>query len=195
MNELVEFDETNLPEDEQTLLARIPLMAGSSKKAAYLAYRSVGFSVSKAVELAGTTRNSIHKWRITDPTFARWESDELERLQNTIGNDVIKFDFLRNMKLLLHHDMTIIALAMTGLEKLSQREYEVYKNIRRYYTPQDWLALEKILAPEKHQVESKITINLNWGNRSGETIDGESHELPSDSMPELPEAEYSLELQ
>lgn len=189
---LVDFDDINLPDDEQTLLARIPLMAGSSKKAAYLAYRAVGFTIGKSCTLAGTTRTSIQQWRKSDPTFARWENEELERLQSTIGNDVVKFDFLRNMKLLLHHDMEIISKAMLGLDDLSQREYEVYKNVRRFYTPQDWLALEKILAPEKHQMESKITINLNWGNRLGEIIEGDGKEISGDSLPELPPAEYEV---
>src|SRR5690242_16115899 len=142
----IEIEEDDLPPDEQTLLARIPLMAGSSKKAAYLAYRSVGFTINKAVELAGTTRTSVHQWRKSDPVFASWESERLQELQSTIGNDVIKFDFLRNMKLLLHQDMQLISKAMSeGLDELTSREYEVYKNVRKFYTPTDWLALEKIL--------------------------------------------------
>ena len=190
MTDLVEFDDIDLPSDEQTLLARIPLMAGSSKKAAYLAYRSVGFTIGKAVELAGTSRSSIQQWRKSDPTFAMWENERLHELQTSVGNDVIKFDFLRNMKLLLHQDMQLISKAMLGLDDLSPREYEVYKNVRRFYTPNDWLALEKILAPERHQDIKPITINLNWGNR--QVIDGEATELPSDSVPELPEASYTV---
>lgn len=163
-----EFDDVNLPPDEQTLLARIPLMAGSSKKAAYLAFRATGFTIGKACDLAGTTRQSIQNWRNSDPVFRMWEQEKLHELQSHVGYDVIKFDFLRNMKLLLHQDMTIIAKAMMGLDELSQREWEQYKNVRKMYTPNDWLALEKILAPEKHRDTGPIHITLNWGNRQSE---------------------------
>lgn len=178
-----DFDDVNLPDDEQTLLARIPLMAGSSKKAAYLAFRATGFTVGKSIELAGTTRQSIHNWRNNDPVFREWEQDKLQELQSSVGNDVIKFDFLRNMKLLLHQDMTIIAKAMLGIDELSSREYDTYKNIRKFYTPNDWLALEKILAPEKHKDAGPIHITLNWGNR---TPENNTRELESNSTKELP---------
>lgn len=162
--ELIEFDEEELPSEEETLIARLPLLAGSSKKAAYLAFRSCGFSIARSCQLAGTTRTSIHQWRKSDPIFASWEQEKLGQLQSSIGNDVIKFDFLRNMKLLLQQDMGIIAKALSGLDELSYREYEVYKNIRKFYTPSDWLAIEKILAPEKHR-ENKIEVHLSWGGR------------------------------
>jgi len=183
MQELIpqidEFDDVNLPDDEQSLLARIPLMAGSSKKAAYLAFRATGFTVGKSCDLAGTTRQSIQNWRNSDPVFRMWEQEKLQELQSSVGNDVIKFDFLRNMKLLLHQDMTIISKAMLGMDELDSREYEVYKNIRKFYTPAEWLALEKVLAPEKHRDTGPIKIVLNWGNRLPDNmqLEGESREL------------------
>lgn len=180
--QIAEFDDVNLPSDEQTLLARIPLMAGSSKKAAYLAFRATGFTIGKACDLAGTTRQSIQNWRNSDPVFRMWEQEKLQELQSSVGNDVIKFDFLRNMKLLLHQDMSIIAKAMLGLDELSTREYDTYKNIRKFYTPSDWLALEKILAPEKHRDTGPIHITLNWGNRLPENS---IHELEDGSPKEL----------
>lgn len=179
-------DDVELPSEEETLIARLPLLAGSSKKAAYLAFRSCGFSIERSVTLAGTTKTSIQQWRKSDPVFARWEQEKLQELQASIGNDVIRFDFLRNMKLLLHQDLTIIAKAVElGLDKLTGREWEIYKNVRKFYTPSDWLNLEKILAPEKHQ-EAKIVVNLSWGGRLPGTddtlIEGTSREVPIDGQ-------------
>jgi hypothetical protein len=175
-----DFDDINLPSDEQTLLARIPLMAGSSKKAAYLAFRAVGFTVGKSVELAGTTKTSVQQWRKSDEVFAKWESEKLQELQTSVGNDVIRFDFLRNMKLLLLQDTNLISKAISGgLENLTPREWDNYKNLRKFYTPTDWLALEKVLAPEKHRDNTTVKVVLSWGNRLDNTItlEGDSREL------------------
>lgn len=180
--QIEEFDDIDLPSDEQTLLARIPLMAGSSKKAAYLAFRATGFTIGKSCSLAGTTRQSIHNWRNSDPVFRMWEQEKLQELQSSVGYDVIKFDFLRNMKLLLHQDMTIIAKAMLGLDELSSREYDIYKNVRKFYTPGEWLALEKVLTPEKHRDNTPIHITLNWGNRLPENNMREVDSIDSNSL-------------
>jgi len=195
-----DFDDVNLPDEEQSLLARIPLLAGSSKKAAYLAFRAVGFTVGKSCELAGCTRQTVQNWRKSDSVFARIEQEQLGELQSTVGNDVIKFDFLRNMKLLLSQDMGIIVKAMRGVDTLTPREYDVYKNVRKFYTPAEWLSLEKVLAPEKHKSDTTVKITLNWGNRlnlgdSGIVIEGESRELNDDSEPrELPQTAEGSEI-
>lgn len=186
----IDFDDVNLPDDEQSLLARIPLLAGSSKKMAYLAFRATGFSVGKACELADCTRQTVQNWRKSDAVFADIEQNRLGDLQSTVGNDVIKFDFLRNMKYLLHADMQLIAKAMSeGLDELSSREFEVYKNVRKFYTPSDWLALEKVLAPEKHQEVRPINITLSWGNRIDPNmlVEGEAKEVPDE-----PEGQFRI---
>jgi hypothetical protein len=174
---VLEEDSELLPE-EQTLMARIPLMAGSNKKVAYLAYRSCGFTVGQAAELAGTTHQNVVSWRKTDKTFKKFESEELSRLQSTVGIDVIKFEMMRNMRLLLRSDFNIIAKSINGLEDMSPREYELFKNLRRFYTPTELLTMEKILEPEKHQ-SNQVTFQLTWGTRvqTGNVIEGTAREL------------------
>lgn len=186
-----------LPSDENTLLARIPLLAGSNKKAAYLAYRSCGFTITQSCDLADIHISTVHKWRNTDKVFKRFEEEELSKLQETVGNDVIRFEFMRNMRLLLHHDMKVIGQGIAGIETLTDREFELFKALRRFYTPQDLLALEKILHPEKHH-DGPIKITLSWGNRLSssepdlELEEGNYRELPAaettstgEDMPEL----------
>jgi hypothetical protein len=172
-------DDSLLPE-EQTLMARIPMMAGNNKKVAYLAYRSCGFTVNQACDLVGIAHQNVVSWRKTDATFRKFESEELSRLQGSVGIDVIKFEMMRNMRLLIREDFNIIAKSLNGLEDLSPREYELYKNLRRFYTPNELLTLEKILEPEKHQ-GGNVTFQLTWGTRvqQGNVIDGEARELPS----------------
>ena len=167
---LVELEsDQDLPSEEETLLARIPLLAGSSKKAAYLAYRSVGFPITKAADLADTTIQTVHKWRKIDPVFKRIEEEELQRLQDTVGYDVIKFEFMRNMRMLLHKDMTLIGKAFNDLESMTHREWELYKALRKFYTANEMLTIEKIINPEKHKDNSPVKIVLTWGNRLPQT--------------------------
>lgn len=159
----IDIDES-IPSDEATLLARIPLMAGSNKKMAYLAYRSTGFTVTQSCDLAEISRTTLTYWRKNDATFKHFEDDELQHLQDTVGNDVIRFEFLRNMRMLLKADFKVIAQGITNLNSMSPREYEIFKALRRFYTPADMLALEKILHPEKHK-DGPVTIKLTWGGR------------------------------
>lgn len=175
---LVDWEQTDeLPSDEHTLLARIPIMAGSSKKWAYLAFRSTGFNVTTACQLAGTNLSSVYQWRRNDPVFAEFESTRLKELQDSVGPDLIKFDFMRTMKVMMHIDFKIVSKALTlGLDSLTAREYDVYKDTRKNYTPAAWLAIEKVLAPEKHKDNGPVHIHLEWGNRTA-IIEGEATEV------------------
>ena len=182
----IDIDES-LPSDENTLLARIPLLAGSNKKAAYLAYRSTGFTITQSCDLAEISLSTVHHWRKVDKDFKRFETEELQRLQDSVGNDVIRYEFLRNMRMLLKKDMQLISKGISNLEGMSPREYEIFKALRRFYTPQDLLALEKVLHPEKHN-DGPITIKLSWGPRlvttgspDDDILEGEVRELNSGS--------------
>ena len=78
LTELPDVDiqvDDSLPSDEATLLARIPFLAGSNKKAAYLAYRSTGFTPNQSCDLAEITRITLARWRKHDPIFLRFEQE------------------------------------------------------------------------------------------------------------------------
>lgn len=162
--EAIPATDEGLTSEETTLMARIPLLAGSDRKYAYLAYRSTGFTIRQSAQLVGVNLSTVKRWREKDDTFRKIESNELQRLQETIGNDVIRFEFLRNMRMLLKSDMKVIAHGINNINDLSPREFELFKNLRRFYTPSDMLALEKILHPEKHK-DGPVTIQLTWGPR------------------------------
>lgn len=175
-------NEDNMSSEETTLMARIPLLAGNDKKSAYLAYRSTGFTVKQSAQLVHVNYQTIKNWRAKDKEFARIETHELQRLQDTVGNDVIRFEFLRNMRLLLKSDMSVIFKGINNVNDLSPREYELFKNLRRFYTPADMLSLEKILHPEKHK-DGPITIQLSWGNRIQDTSPSERRVQVLDNDP------------
>lgn len=157
-------EDDELLQDEQTLVARIPFLAGNNKKVSYLAYRSCGFTVGQSCELAGVTKTSVQRWRKEDDVFKRWEDEELPNLQANVGPDILKFEFMRNMRMLLKTDMLLIAKGMSNLEGMSAREYEIFKGLRRFYTANELLSLEKVMHPEKHS-NGPTQVILTWSNR------------------------------
>ena len=144
------------------LMARIPIGAGSDKQQRYLAYRSTGFSASQATKLCGIKLSTLRIWRKQNPLFRRMEDEYLSQLQTQVGNEVVRFEYLRNMRLLLAKDSQLFMSFFTDPESLSEREWEYFKTARKHYTPSDLLALEKILHPESQARE--LTVKLTWAN-------------------------------
>ena len=91
----------------------------------------------------------------------------------------------------MNKDLNVIAKGLGDLEQLSPREYDYFRNIRRLYTPDQLLALEKAISPERHKGE--VNINLSWGNSGNlpiidspqvkELSDGEFRELAGSDSP------------
>ena len=169
--------------EETLLLARIPLMAGSDKKALYLSYRATGFGVHEAAELAEVQVTTINKWRKSDPAFKEFETNRLQELQSTVSIDVIRLEFIRNMRMMLKMDFKVINKALFDMTDMSSSEWAYFRDIRKHYTPNDLLAIEKALAPEKHQ--TKMTINLTWGNDRAQILDGNFESVESGEFTEI----------
>ena len=172
LEKVLSEDETN--KLMSSLMARIPAGAGSNKQQRYLAYRSTGFSVSQAAELCGTTPHYVRLWRKQNPAFKRLEDDYLPQLQSQVGNEVIRMEYLRNMRLLLAKDAQLFMEFYRDPDALGEREWEYFKLARKHYTPSDLLALEKILHPEK-QIQT-VNVRLSWGSSSTETLEAEYRE-------------------
>jgi len=157
---------------EETILAMIPLMSGSSRKARYLSWRATGFSVREAGKLADVPQRTIVHWRANDPEFAKFESTGLRELQRNLSTEVMRMEFLRNMRLALSRDSQILMKAATEFEELSPTEYDYLKRIRPLYNPSELLALERAMIPEieggRAVAKASVTIVLN-----GETLESE----------------------
>ncbi|KKM05211.1 hypothetical protein LCGC14_1756430 [marine sediment metagenome] len=168
---LLEIDDTG----EQALLARIPLQSGSSKKALYLSYRATGFPVRQACALTEIDLPKLHKWRKQDPQFKKFEDEQLDFLQQNVAGDVIRLEFLRNFRMILKKDMRVIRKALFEPDELSDHEEKYFFLIRKHYTANDLLSLEKAVAPEKHR--ELVNINLTWGQgiTVGDVQDPDAH--------------------
>lgn len=106
--------------------------------------------------MAEVSESLIRQWRRQDPEFAEFESYRLHELQLTVGPDILKLEFLRNMKLALKKDYRILWKSVFAMKDMDEREFDYLKIIRKHYTPQDLLALHKALAPDAGEEESVL---------------------------------------
>lgn len=144
-----------VPEDltsESLLQARIPHLAGGPKtaeaKAEYLGYRATGFAIRQACHLTGVTHSTLGRWRASDPEFRKIESERLPELQQELGGDLVRLDFLRNMRLAIRGDFKVLLRGALHMESLTDREFAYLRTIRRHYTPADLATMTKALEPE-----------------------------------------------
>lgn len=156
-----------VPEDEtgeQALLSRIPLQSGDARKAGYLSWRATGFGVREACDLTPCSHGTLMRWRREDKEFAEFEDKFLQTLQKDVSKDLIHLEFLRNMRLALHRDFKVLWKAAYDLESLTDAETAYLKLIRRIYTPQDLIVLEKAVEPGDdsgtHTVVNAVIIHV-----------------------------------
>ncbi|KKN17586.1 hypothetical protein LCGC14_0964520 [marine sediment metagenome] len=137
------------PDDyEEMLRARIPL-GNNPRKASYLSYRAAGFSVRESCALVPVTFGTVKAWRRDDEEFRGWESGEkLSWLQSNVAHDLTQMEFMRNFRLCLRLDKKVLYRAALSLESLTPKEMEILKVIRKHYTPQDIIAVQRALQPE-----------------------------------------------
>lgn len=163
------------PDDyEEMLVARIPL-SNNPRKASYLSYRAAGFSVRESCALVPVNFGTVKKWRREDSEFREWESGEkLAWLQSNVAHDLTQMEFMRNFRLCLRLDKKILFKASLSLATLTDRELEVLKVIRKHYTPQDIIVVQRALQPEPDQMppgsyRESITVTV-----EGRRVEGEN---------------------
>ena len=115
---------------------------------------------------------TVNRWRRHDVEFAAFESDRLPELQRLVGKDVLRLEFMRNFRLLLKQDADVIWKALKR-EEMTDKEWSYYRQIRKHYTPGEFLNLEKALTPEKHR-QGPMVVKLSFGSgNSPELIEAE----------------------
>lgn len=143
----LEDDGDDLDSSEQALFSRIPFLS-HPRKMSYLSFRACGFMVKESCDLAGISLRTLFHWRNSDPEFLAFETTRLRELQDRMADDVIRFEFLRNMRLVLKKDFRILWKGLYAPNQMSKQEWAYLMKIRSHYTTQDLLALQRALMPE-----------------------------------------------
>ena len=149
--------------DFQIVLSRIPPLFGISPKATYLAFRSIGMTSKECLRVLKMERTALKKWRMEDELFFHIETEKLIELQRSVGPEVVRLKFLRNALMLYEIDSDIIKEVWDkGVNEVTDKEFQYFRQIRGNYNPADLLSLEKAINPDKHR--EKVTIQLSWGD-------------------------------
>ena len=180
---VLDLPELNDATGEQALLSRIPAMGGgeriANQKADYLGYRATGFPVRQACYLAGMTQSTLNRWRRADEAFANVENTQLAELQSEVGNEIVKLEFLRNMKLAMRGDFKVFYKAVHNMDALTKREFEYLKRIRGLYSPQDMVNITRVLAPETDVPQDFTSLLLKVTRETAEVHITNAQEQPS----------------
>ena len=157
--EPLKADDIDIDPDDLSAIAeaRIPL-SQNPRKADYLGYRAVGFTIRESCALAAVTQATLNKWRREDHEFLQFEQERLAFLQRTISSDIMRMRWLRNFFLVLRRDERILYKSAFNFEGLTDNERAYLHLVRKHYTPQDLLALEKALEPE-HGEHARIEVD------------------------------------
>jgi hypothetical protein len=142
------------------ILAQIPSLFGDSDKATYLGFRALGFRPNQVLEVMQLPSDQLEIWYDDFPEMREFEKNYLWDLQRKINADIVRLQFMRNMVMFLMKDSLIIKQGMINSEGMSQRDFEYFKTVRRFYDTGQLLNLEKAIAPEKHRSNSLV---LNFG--------------------------------
>lgn len=118
----------------------------SDSRAQYLGYRCCGFTSNEALQLMGMARSTLNFWRKSSE-FKDLES-RLPELRETLGLEYAKLEFLRNYRLVLHKDCSILNKSINYPDGMSDRDYQYLLKVRSQYTPQQLGIMEALARAE-----------------------------------------------
>jgi hypothetical protein len=123
----------------------ISIREADQRKARYLSYRTTGFSDREAALLSGVDMHTVRRWRREDSELADIEANRLPDIRRKMGADYTLAEFLRNMRLVLKKDFDVLWRANAAPETLTSWDKQYMMLIRRMYTPESLIALDKVL--------------------------------------------------
>ncbi|KKL52082.1 hypothetical protein LCGC14_2289080, partial [marine sediment metagenome] len=112
-------------------------------------------------------------------------------LQASVGNDLVRLEFLRNMRLGMRLDFKVLYTAAHHLESLTERQFSYLKRIRSLYSPQELVAVGRALSPDSETPTNFSELVLEVTKTRLEVHRGEGNPKRSGEDPDLIEGESS----
>lgn len=114
-------------------------------KSLYLSFRACYLGENEATRLAGVNINTLAKWREDDPLFFRAESQNLQEFQEVAHRKALSIEYVRNYRLVLEKDMTILLKSLEDSESMTNAENQYLNKMRGSYTPEGFDRLSRIV--------------------------------------------------
>lgn len=135
---------SNTSDAEDICQAMISLCPDDTKRSDYFGHRIAGFSVRKAMFLAGCSMRSVKRWRELDPEFNKLDTVGLVEARKQLSSEYINIEFTRNYHMVLQKDFDILIKAITGVA-LSPQEHQYLLKLRGHYTPQQLMLIKQLV--------------------------------------------------
>ena len=104
------------------------------KKRLYLSYRLCGFGRDEAMELAEISRRTLYHWRQKDPEFDRIERKTLPELRKTFTQEIVFWEYMRNLRMMMAVDEKLLEKAVLTPEDLTRLDWAQLKSMRKMYS-------------------------------------------------------------
>jgi len=157
---MTDTNEQALKETESLVLSLLPFNQ-DNKKARFIGYRASGFSIREACQLVGIHEKTLRRWRDSespfyDSHFVEAESS-LPELRKTLGTEYAHLEFLRNYRLVLEKDFSILSKSIRQPNDLTQQENQYLLKARSHYSPQYLQILQGMIGGKERKGEFDFT--------------------------------------
>ncbi|KKN74204.1 hypothetical protein LCGC14_0392900 [marine sediment metagenome] len=137
---------TELTTTEGIAQSLLPYYTEGGKKASYLSYIMAGFSIMESIKLAGIHVKTRTRWKEDDPMFVELEGKASTELRRQLADQLIDIEFTRNFRLVMAKDFKVLFKDAAGEEALTETEQAYLMQIRKFYTPQQFLMLRQLIS-------------------------------------------------
>jgi len=129
----------------------------------YLSYRACGFTVQESCQLAGVTYTTIKRWRDSNEAFAKLDTN-VKDLIKQFSYNYIELEFIRNFRLILKKDYDVLTKSIYMPDLLTRGEEMYLSKIRSQYTPDQLMALKRILSNDDLKDMNFTQLVLQFGD-------------------------------
>lgn len=135
-----------------------------SRMTDYLTLRSFNFTHEEGMSALGISNAVWGLWMLI-PEFKNWVNKDLRRLQRSIGAELLRIQFMRNIFLQMHIDAQILHKRAFESDEMTNDERLDARDAAKRYTAQNLQAMLKVVEEEsgdKHGqiVEFKIKVDI-----------------------------------
>ena len=179
--------DARVKETESLVMSLLPFDQ-DNKKARFIGYRASGFSIREACQLVGIHEKTLRRWRDStgqfyDDHFVEAES-QLPELRKTLGTEYAHLEFLRNYRLVLEKDFSVLSKSIRQPTTLTQQEHQYLLKARSHYSPQYLQILQEMISGKDGKREFDFTSFILSMERNKEKITLTGTKQPQLTVPE-----------
>jgi phage terminase Nu1 subunit (DNA packaging protein) len=151
--------DTQMTEEATAVVESVsPYWQDSSAKTAYMGYRGAGFNKREALDLVSRSDRTLYSWYANDKEFQELDNQGLNEFREKVGRDFAYADYMRNWRLTMQYDGTVLQKAVSEPENLSVEDHRYLRTIRAQYTPAALTAITAYMKGTESELHGNRTL-------------------------------------